>query len=156
VLNQEKDKVEALDAGADDYVTKPFGVEELLARIRVALRHRAAVASGEEPVYRSGDLVIDMGQRRVTLAGQELHLTPIEYDLLCCLATHNGRIVTHATALRAVWGPEHETDIQLLRFAVLQLRKKLHDDPLRPRYIFTEPGVGYRFGRGDVEQPPSA
>jgi two-component system KDP operon response regulator KdpE len=152
VKNQEREKVEALDAGADDYVTKPFGPEELLARIRVALRHRAGVASGEEPVYRSGDLVVDVGRRLVTLHGEPIHLTPTEYDLLCCLAAHADRVVTHALALRTIWGIEHSGETQLLRFAILQLRKKLQDDPLHPRYIFTEPGVGYRFRTVPVEE----
>lgn len=151
VMSQEHDKVEALEAGADDYMTKPFGAEELLARIGVALRHRAGFASGEEPVFRSRDLEIDVSQRRVTLHGDEIHLTPIEYDLLCLLASHGGRIVTHATALKTVWGPEQETEIPLLRFAIFQLRKKLGDDPLRPLYIFTEPGVGYRFSPSEPE-----
>ena len=156
VKSQEREKVEALDAGADDYITKPFGPEELLARIRVALRHRAGVASGEEPVYRSGELVVDVGMRLVTLGGEAIHLTPTEYDLLCCLASHADRVVTHALALRSVWGIEHAGETQLLRFAVLQLRKKLRDDPLHPRYIFTEPGVGYRFRTSVPEAQPDA
>ena len=146
VMNQERDKVQALEAGADDYVTKPFGAEELLARIGVALRHRAGLASGEAPIFRGGDLVVDVGNRLVTLGGEELRLTPIEYDVLRVLASHGGRIVTHAMLLAAVWGPEHETEIQLLRFAIFQLRKKLGEHPLHPKHIFTEPGVGYRFG----------
>jgi two-component system KDP operon response regulator KdpE len=146
VVNSEADKVEALHAGADDYVTKPFGAEELGARIEVALRHRAGFASGEEPVYRYGDLTIDVGRRSVTLAGQDIHLTPIEYDILRALAVRTGRIVTHAMLLQDVWGIGHEAEIQLLRFGIFQLRKKLGENPLHPRYIFTDPGVGYRLG----------
>jgi two-component system KDP operon response regulator KdpE len=145
VMGDERDKVAALDAGADDYLTKPFGMEELLARIRVAQRHAAALASGVEPVYHSGDLVIDLGRRQVTLAGEEIHLTPTEYDVLKYLAAHADRVVTHTMVLRAVWGPEYGNETQLLRYTVLQLRKKLHDDPLHPRYLFTDPGIGYRF-----------
>jgi len=145
VMGEERDKVEALDAGADDYLTKPFGMEELVARIRVALRHSAALASGTEPVYRSGELQIDLGKRLVELAGEPIHFTPTEYDVLKYLATHAGRVVTHAMVLRAVWGPEYGDETQLLRYTILQLRKKLHDDPLHPKYLFTDPGVGYRF-----------
>ncbi len=145
VMGEEKDKVAALDAGADDYLTKPFGLDELLARIRVAQRHAAALPAGTEPVYRSGELVIDLGRRLVTLAGEEIHLTPTEYDVLKYLATHAGRVVTHAMVLRAVWGPEYAEESQLLRYTILQLRRKLHDDPVHPKYLFTDPGIGYRF-----------
>jgi two-component system, OmpR family, KDP operon response regulator KdpE len=147
VMSQEHDKVQALESGADDYVTKPFGAEELLARIGVALRHRAGLASGEEPIFQSGDLVVDVGRRLVTLGGEELRLTPIEYDVLRVLASSRGRIVTHSMLLAAIWGPEHEMEIHLLRFAVFQLRKKLGENPLHPKYIFTETGIGYRFGK---------
>jgi len=145
VMGEEHDKVEALDAGADDYLTKPFGMEELVARIRVALRHSAALDSGTEPVYHSGELQIDLGKRLVELAGEPIHLTPTEYDVLKYLAIYAGRVVTHAMVLRAVWGPEYGEETQLLRYTILQLRKKLHDDPLHPKYLFTDPGVGYRF-----------
>ncbi len=145
VMGQEREKVEALDAGADDYLTKPFGMEELIARIRVALRHAAAIPSGAEPVYRSGDLAIDVGHRRVTLGSEEIHLTPIEYAVLTYLAANAGRVVTHSMVLRAVWGPEYGAENQLLRYTVLNLRKKLRDDPVHPRYLFTDPGIGYRF-----------
>ena len=144
-MGEERDKVEALDAGADDYLTKPFGMEELVARICVSLRHSAALASGTEPVYRSGELQIDLGRRSVELGGEAIHLTPTEYDVLKFLATHAGKVVTHAMVLRAVWGPEYGEETQLLRYTILQLRKKLHDDPLHPKYLFTDPGVGYRF-----------
>jgi two-component system KDP operon response regulator KdpE len=146
VMNAERDKVEVLQAGADDYLTKPFGVEELAARIGVALRRRARVASGEVPVYHCADLTIDIGQRLVMLCDGEIRLTPIEYDLLRCLASRSGQIVTQAILLSEVWGPGHELDVQLLRFGIFQLRRKLNDEPLRPKYIFTEPGIGYRFG----------
>lgn len=149
VMGQERDKVEALDAGADDYLTKPFGMEELVARIRVALRHAAALPSGAEPVYRSGELAIDVGRRRVTLSGAEIHLTPTEYAVLTYLAGNAGRVVTHAMVLRAVWGPEYAGENQLLRYTVLQLRRKLLDDPVHPRYLFTDPGIGYRFRLDD-------
>ncbi len=149
VMGQERDKVAALDAGADDYLTKPFGMEELVARIRVALRHAAALPSGAEPVYRSGELAIDVGRRRVTLGDEEIHLTPTEYAVLTYLAANAGRVVTHAMVLRAVWGPEYSGENQLLRYTVLQLRRKLHDDPVHPRYLFTDPGIGYRFRLDD-------
>jgi two-component system KDP operon response regulator KdpE len=149
VMGQERDKVAALDAGADDYLTKPFGMEELVARIRVALRHAAAIPSGAEPVYRSGELVIDVGRRRVTLGGEEIHLTPTEYAVLTYLAANAGRVVTHSMVLRAVWGPEYGGENQLLRYTVLQLRRKLRDDPVHPRYLFTDPGIGYRFRLDD-------
>jgi two-component system, OmpR family, KDP operon response regulator KdpE len=150
VMGEEQDKIDALDAGADDYLTKPFGMREMLARIRVALRHNVGLASGAEPVYRSGDLTIDVGRRVVTLASEELHLTPIEYDVLRYLAAHADRPVTHAALLKAVWGGTPEPDIASLRFAMLQLRKKLGDTPLQPRYISTVPGVGYRFHLPDA------
>lgn len=149
VMGQERDKVAALDAGADDYLTKPFGMEELVARIRVALRHAAALPSGAEPVYRSGELAIDVDRRRVTLGGEEIHLTPTEYAVLTYLAANAGRVVTHAMVLRAVWGPEYVGENQLLRYTVLQLRRKLRDDPIQPRYLFTDPGIGYRFRLDD-------
>jgi two-component system KDP operon response regulator KdpE len=149
VMGQERDKVAALDAGADDYLTKPFGMEELVARIRVALRHAAALPSGAEPVYRSGELTIDVGRRRVSLADQELHLTPTEYAVLTYLAANAGRVVTHSMVLRAVWGPEYGGEHQLLRSTILQLRRKLADDPVHPRYLFTDPGIGYRFRTDD-------
>ncbi|HEY7295338.1 MAG TPA: response regulator transcription factor [Dehalococcoidia bacterium] len=149
VMGQERDKVAALDAGADDYLTKPFGMEELVARIRVALRHAAAIPSGAEPIYRSGELVIDVGRRRVTLGGEEIHLTPTEYAVLTYLAANAGRVVTHSMVLRAVWGPEYGGENQLLRYTVLQLRRKLRDDPVHPRYLFTDPGIGYRFRLDD-------
>lgn len=144
VREREKDKVAALDAGADDYLTKPFGIDELLARIRAALRHRVQ-AGVKEPVYRSGDVAVDLGRRVVTVAGRDVRLTPKEYDLLRVLATHAGKVLTHQQLLRAVWGPGYAAEAQYLRVYVAQLREKLEADPSQPRLILTEPGVGYRL-----------
>ncbi len=143
---QEEDKIRALDAGADDYVTKPFAMGELLARLRVALRHRARIASGEEPgAVEAGDLRVDLARRRVTLAGTEVRLTPIEYRLLAELARFAGRVLTHEHLLREVWGPSHTSQHHYLRVYMAQLRQKLERDPSRPRVLITEPGVGYRL-----------
>lgn len=143
---QERDKVAALDAGADDYLTKPFGVDELLARIRVALRHaERARQPAIEPVVVIGDLCIDLAVRRVMLAGQEIHLTPIQYDLLAVLARHAGKVVTHTQLLKEVWGPHYEQERHYLRVYMGQLRRKMEADPARPRYLLTELGVGYRL-----------
>jgi two-component system KDP operon response regulator KdpE len=143
---QERDKVAALDAGADDYLTKPFGVDELLARIRVALRHveRARNQDGA-PVFEVGDLRIDLAARQVTLAGQEVHLTPIQYNLLAVLARYAGKVVTHTQLLKEVWGPHYKSETHYLRVYMGQLRQKLEATPARPRYLLTEPGVGYRL-----------
>jgi two-component system KDP operon response regulator KdpE len=140
---QEKDKVLALDAGADDYLTKPFGMGELLARIRAALRHAAGAA--DEPVLHFNDLVIDLARRRVTARGEEVKLTPTEYDLIKNLAIHAGKVLTHKQLLRACWGPSYEKDTHYLRVFIGQLRRKIEGDPARPRHIITEPGVGYRL-----------
>ena len=143
---QERDKIAALDAGADDYVTKPFGVGELLARLRVALRHGGAQGSDSEAtVVEVGDLTIDQGRRRVTRRGEEVHLTPIEYRLLTELARFPGRVLTHDQLLRQVWGPGYAEQRHYLRVYMAQLRHKLERDPARPRYLITEPGVGYRL-----------
>lgn len=142
---QEQDKVAALDAGADDYVTKPFGIGELAARMRVAIRHAARIDAKEEPVYESGPLRVDLGRRMVTVRGAEVHLTPIEYRLLAALVRHAGKVVTHKTLLREVWGPAFEEQAHYLRVYMQQLRSKLEDEPARPRYLRTEPGVGYRL-----------
>lgn len=144
VRTAEDEKVAALDEGADDYVTKPFGMPELLARLRTALRHRQQ-ASGVEPILRSGTLEIDFAQRRVKANGEEIRLTPKEYEFLKLLAQAGGRVLTHRMILEEIWGPAHIDDTQYLRVYVRQLRDKLGDDPANPRYILTEPGVGYRF-----------
>jgi two-component system, OmpR family, KDP operon response regulator KdpE len=143
VVGDEKTKVAALDAGADDYLTKPFGSDELLARIRVALRHVARPA--HESTLRSGDLAIDFERREVRVAGREVHLTPTEYSLLKYLAANAGRVLTHPMILRGVWGNEYVEDTHNLRTYINQLRAKLGDDPASSRYIRTDPGVGYRF-----------
>ena len=144
VMPGEKDKVRALDAGADDYVVKPFGTEELVARIRAVLRRQADVSAGE-PVVRSGDLEIDLGRRSVSVKGRSVRLTPTEYELLRYLALHAGKPVTHTTLLREVWGDYAIGDSYNTRYVVAQIRKKLGDDPSNPRYIVNEPGVGYRL-----------
>jgi two-component system KDP operon response regulator KdpE len=142
--NQERDKVRALDQGADDYLAKPFGAAELLARIRLALRHslRAEVA---EPVLRSGGLRIDLERREVSLDGQSVKLTPLEYRLLEALARRQGRVATHGQLLAEVWGPGGEGNTHYLRIYMAMLRKKLEADPTRPRHFITEPNVGYRL-----------
>ena len=140
----ERDKVAALDAGADDYLTKPFGVNELLARIRAALR-RAVGARGPSAMVESGDLRIDVDRRVVTRGGAEVRLTPTEFDLLKTLVANAGRVLTHGYLLRAVWGPQYDGESQLVRVFIGQLRRKIERDPARPAHIVTEPGVGYRF-----------
>jgi two-component system KDP operon response regulator KdpE len=143
---REDDKVLALDAGADDYLTKPFGVNELLARIRVALRHaRAAQGQGASPVIDLGGLKIDLTRRQVTLDEREVHLTPIEYRLLALLAQHADKVLTHRHMLTEVWGPGHSEQTHYLRVRMAELRKKLERDPARPTWLLTEPGVGYRL-----------
>jgi len=137
-------KVRALDDGADDYITKPFSMPELMARIRVALRHRQAAGVVDRSVIEVGDLSIDVAQRRVLVAGREVDLRPKEFALLVVLARHAGRVLTHRAILQEVWGPDAERDTQNLRVYAGLLRKKLGDDPARPR-IVTEPGVGYRL-----------
>ena len=148
VRGDEKGKVGALDLGADDYVTKPFGMDELLARVRTALRHRMQ-QDGEVPVFRSGDLTVDLARRLVTLKGREVKLSAREFDLLQLLVKHAGKVLTHQFMLREIWGPANADDIQYLRVYVRTLRHKLEEEPARPRYLLTETGVGYRLQAPD-------
>jgi two-component system KDP operon response regulator KdpE len=143
--NQEAQKVAALDHGADDYLTKPFTPGELLARIRVALRHRETAAGAESPVFRIDNLKVDRAARRVFVRGQEVHLTPIEYSLLNILIRNAGKVATHRQLLTEVWGPEQAQDTHYLRVFMAGLRRKIEDDSAQPRYLLTEQGVGYRF-----------
>ncbi len=143
VRGQEADKIAALDAGADDYLTKPFGIGELLARMRAALR-RAGQAGGQ-PLFTCGDLQVDLTRRAVTVSGQAAQLTPTEYDLLRVLVTHAGQVLTHRQLLREVWGVGYEQELHMLRVNISNLRRKIEPDSTRPRYILTEPGVGYRL-----------
>ena len=142
---QEHDKVAALDLGANDYLTKPFGVPELLARMRVALRRTAVAAGAEEVVYESDDVKVDLARRQVWRDGEEVHLTPTEYKLLAVLVRHAGRVVTHRQLLREVWGANYLEQTHYLRVYMAQLRHKLERDPTRPRLLGTEAGVGYRL-----------
>lgn len=142
---QEEDKIKALDAGADDYLIKPFGAGELLARIRVALRHVAQRTPLREQIVELGEVRVDLGRRVVTRAGQEIHLTPHEYKLLEVLIRHADRVVTHRQLLREVWGVGHGTEIRYLRVYMVALRQKLEEQPGRPRWLMTETGVGYRL-----------
>jgi two-component system, OmpR family, KDP operon response regulator KdpE len=142
---QEQDKIAALDGGADDYLTKPFGVGELLARMRVALRHAERLRHEAESVFVAGDLTVDLARRVVTRAGEDVHLTPIEYKLLAVLVKHAGMVLTHRQLLKEVWGPSHVEQTQYLRVYMVQLRHKLEREPARPRWLVTEPGVGYRL-----------
>lgn len=144
---QDEDKIHALDAGADDYLTKPFSVGELLARIRVALRHIAAspAGGGQEATFTVGDLRVDLAKREVFVSEKEVHLTPTEYKLLSTLIKFAGKVVTHRQLLTAVWGPPYVEHTQYLRVFMGQLRQKLEPDPAKPRYLINEPGVGYRL-----------
>jgi two-component system, OmpR family, KDP operon response regulator KdpE len=141
---REQDKVKVLDAGADDYVTKPFGTDELLARIRVALRH-AAGRTEVNPRIELGELCVDLERRVVSLGGAEVHLTPIEYKILALLAQHVDKVVTHTQLLSEIWGPKATEQTHYLRVHMAQLRRKIEPTPARPRYLLTEPGVGYRL-----------
>ncbi|MFN8530783.1 MAG: response regulator [Anaerolineae bacterium] len=144
--NQERDKVDALDAGADDYLTKPFGTAELLARMRVAARHAILIAQGaDEPVFTTGGLKVDLAHRQVFVDDAEIHLTPIEYKLLLVLVQHAGKVVTRKQLLHDVWGPSYVDEMHYLRVYMGQLRRKLEAEPTLPRYLLTEPGVGYRL-----------
>jgi two-component system, OmpR family, KDP operon response regulator KdpE len=149
---QEQDKIKALDAGADDYLTKPFGAGELLARIRVAMRHKVMRQSTTgEPVFLLDNLRVDMSRRQVFLDEQEVHLTPIEYKLLTALIQNAGKVVTHTHLLKEVWGPSYSKETQYLRVYMTQLRHKLELDPARPRFLINEPGIGYRL-KTDLEE----
>jgi two-component system KDP operon response regulator KdpE len=143
--DRETEKIDALDAGADDYVEKPFGVGELLARLRVALRHRL-LRKGAAPMVTVGEVEIDLVNRRIVRAGEAVRLSPKEFDLLARIAEGGGKVLTHRQLLTAVWGPAHVEDVQYLRVFVGQLRQKLEADPARPAVVLTEPGVGYRLG----------
>ncbi len=144
VRGAERDKVKALDLGADDYLTKPFGVDELLARIRVALRHLAG-GRREGMLFRVGDIEVDLARRRVVVRGQQVHLTPTEYELLKTFITHPDQVLTDRMLLRQTWGDQYTAEAHYLHVYVARLRKKLEADPQRPRYLITEPGVGYRL-----------
>ncbi|MBO9664144.1 response regulator [Dokdonella sp.] len=147
---READKVAALDLGADDYLTKPFGIGELLARLRVMQRHLAGrEAAGESPRIEIGDITLDLAARRVLRGDEDVHLTPIEYQLLATLARHRGKVLTHRQLLREVWGAAHTESPQYLRIYMRSLRKKIETDPARPRWLTTEVGVGYRLADGE-------
>jgi two-component system KDP operon response regulator KdpE len=143
--DQERQKVAALDNGADDYVTKPFHTGELLARVRVALRHAAQVGNGHAPAFRCGELHVDLAARRVFVREKEVHLTPIEYKLLTTLVRNAGKVLTHRYLLQEVWGPGHAEETHYLRVFMANLRRKIEADPAQPRYLLTEQGVGYRL-----------
>lgn len=142
---QEEDKVKALDAGADDYLTKPFGTGELMARIRVALRHSQRSGESEEPIFQLGRWRVDLAKREVQVDGEEVHLTPNEYKLLTTLIRHAGKVLTHHLLLKEVWGASAGAQPHYLRVYMAQLRQKLEEDSARPKYLITEPGVGYRL-----------
>jgi two-component system KDP operon response regulator KdpE len=147
--DDDRDKVSALDLGADDYLTKPFSVDELLARIRVALRHIARPATGTDAVFEAGELRVDLGRRDVRVGTRPVRLTPTEYDLLKALIAHPGRVQTFSMLLRQVWGPGYSSEGHYLHVYIARLRKKLEDDPQSPRWILSEPGVGYRLADAD-------
>ncbi|MGZ8223421.1 MAG: winged helix-turn-helix domain-containing protein, partial [Methylobacter sp.] len=148
--SQESNKIAALDAGADDYLTKPFSIGELLARIRVSLRHAAQLAGdGVETLFCVGDLQVDLARRSVYIGDQEIHLTPIEYRLLTVLIRHAGKVLTHRQLLLDVWGPAYVEHAHYVRIYMGQLRRKLEVDPAQPRYLLTEAGVGYRLAGGE-------
>ena len=141
--DQEQEKIEALDSGADDYITKPFGVGELLARMRVCLRH--AATAEQQPILACGSLVVDFQQRRVTVEGHEVKLTPTEYEIIKMMMQHAGKVITHKQLLKAVWGNAYQQDTHYIRVYIGQLRRKIEQNPTQPRYIITESGIGYRL-----------
>ena len=143
--DQDKEKVAALDAGADDYLTKPFSIPELLARLRVSLRHSQGERVQPPPAYRVGGLEVDLQKHLVFLDGEEIHFTPMEFDILALLVKNSGKVLTHSYILKEVWGSYLESDAQSLRVFMANIRRKLEKDPAKPRYIFTEVGIGYRF-----------
>jgi two-component system KDP operon response regulator KdpE len=145
-VGDEDEKIAALDAGADDYVTKPVGIDELLARLRASLRR---ATPGGEPVVEIGELVVDLEKRLVTQAGEEVHLTPHQFDILRVLAKNEGKLMTHRSILREVWGPGYGSESNLLHVHISQLRRKIEPDPARPRYLLTAPGAGYRLVNPD-------
>ncbi len=152
----DNDKVEALDAGADDYLTKPFSISELLARMRVALRHASRLTTdATECVFEVGNIRVDMLKRQVTLDGNEVHLTPIEYRLITAMVQHAGKVVTHNQLLRQIWGDGYGDESHYIRVFMAQLRRKLESDPAHPRYFITEPGVGYRLRTNELQAPGS-
>ena len=151
VRSKEEEKVEALDAGADDYVTKPFGMKELLARIRAALRRTTASLAGGPHIFASDDLDVDFDARRVRVRGKVVRLTPKEFDLLRYLVSHAGRPVSHRELLQAVWGPDYGDQTSYLRVFITHLRKKIEPDPAKPTHILTEPWIGYRFSAGPAD-----
>ncbi len=149
--DHERQKVEALDNGADDFLTKPFSTGELLARIRVALRHASRAGnSSESSRFARGHLLVDLGTRRVFVKDTEIHVTPLEYKLLTTLIKHAGKVLTHRVLLQAVWGPNHVLETHYLRVFMASLRRKIEDDPAQPRLLLTEPGVGYRLAGDDT------
>lgn len=151
VRASDQDKITALELGADDYLTKPFSMSELLARIRVAFRHtaQAAGSTGTASLFRTGGLTLDFERRQVTVEGTTIHLTQTQYEVLKYLALNAGKVVTHRTLLRAVWGPQYEQNAHYLRIFIGQLRRKIEPDPSHPRYLLTDPGIGYRLQHAD-------